>query len=97
VTVGDNANVRINPVCIALGTMPDGGWYPCPSTMIGTTFGIYSTTTYLNFMDAMAFSQQAIQMNAGVTVSCLGTNNLTYPASNTLQKIVVPLYTDTAR
>ena len=42
-TVGNNTDVTSNPPCAALGTMPDGGWYLCPTTMIGTTFGIYST------------------------------------------------------
>jgi hypothetical protein len=35
-------------------------------------------------MEAMAFSQEAIQMNAGVTVSFTGTNDPTYPASNAI-------------
>ncbi len=63
--------------------MTDGGWYPCPTTMIGTIFGVYTTSNaILNFVEAMAFSQEAIQMNAGVTVSFIGTNdNPSYPIS----------------
>jgi hypothetical protein len=64
--------------------MTDGGWYPCPTTMIGTTFGLYTTTNYLSFMEAMAFSQEAIQMNVGVTVSYIGTNDPSYPVSNAI-------------
>jgi hypothetical protein len=43
-TVGNNTDVTLNPVCVQLGAMPDGGWYPCPNSMIGTTFGIFSET-----------------------------------------------------
>jgi hypothetical protein len=43
--------------------MSDGGWYSCPNSMIGTTFGIYSITEALNFLEAMAYSQEAIHMN----------------------------------
>jgi hypothetical protein len=53
VTVGDNANVRLNPVCIAPGIMTDGGWYPCTSTMIGKVFGIYPTSLELAIMEAI--------------------------------------------
>jgi hypothetical protein len=53
--------------------------------MIGTTFGLYTNTESLNFMEAMAFSQEAIQMNAGVTVSLIGTNDIPlYPAINAI-------------
>ncbi len=41
----------------------------------------------------MAYSQEAIQMNAGVTVSVIGTNNPAYPASNALKNIVILLFT----
>jgi hypothetical protein len=84
VTVGNNADVTTNPTCVSYGTMTDGGWYLCAHSMIGTTFGVYTTTNDLNFMEAMAYSQEAIQMNAGVTVSFLGTNPASYPVSNAL-------------
>jgi hypothetical protein len=93
VTVGNNADVTMNPSCIIMGTMTDGGWYPCLTTMIGTTFGVFSTLERINFMEAMAYSQEAIQMNAGVTVSFLGTNNPLYPVSNAIQNIVILLST----
>jgi hypothetical protein len=64
--------------------MTDGGWYPCPNSMIGTTFGVYSNSAYLNFMEVMAYSQEAIHLNAGVTVSSLGTNIPGYPAINAI-------------
>jgi hypothetical protein len=44
--------------------MTDGGWYGCPNSMIGTTFGVYTISNYLNFVEVMAFSQEAIQMKA---------------------------------
>jgi hypothetical protein len=44
--------------------MPDGGWNMCPSSMTGIVFGVYTTLTTMNFIEAMAFSQEAIQMNA---------------------------------
>lgn len=94
VTVGYNTDVTKNLFCVAKGTMTDGGWYKCPSSMIGTTFGVYSTKLLLNFMEIMAYSQEAIQIGAGVTVSFLGTNVSKFPASNALKKIVVLLYTD---
>ena len=74
-TVGLDSDVTKNPVCVAKGTMPDGGWYKCPNSMIGTTFGVYSTKLLLNFMEVMAYSQEAIQIGSGVTVSFQGTNN----------------------
>ncbi len=55
----------------------------CPNSMIGTTFGVYSTTTFVDFVEAMAYSQEAIQMNA-LSVSFLGTNMPGYPASNAI-------------
>ncbi len=36
----------------------------------------------------MAYSQEAIQTNAGVTVSSIGTIDLKYIPTNSLQKIV---------
>ncbi len=35
-------------------------------------------------MEVMAYSQEAIHMNAGVTMSFLGTNGSLYPASNAI-------------
>jgi hypothetical protein len=84
VTFGISAAVASNPVCVALAKITDGGWYFCPTSMIGKVFGMYSNNDYLNFMEAMAYTQEAIQMNAGVTVSFIGTNDLTYPASNAI-------------
>jgi hypothetical protein len=63
--------------------MTDGGWNMCPNSMIGTTFGVYSTSTYVNFVEAMAYSQEAIQMNA-LSVSFLGKNMPGYPVSNAI-------------
>ena len=64
--------------------MTDGGWYLCPDSMIGTTFGVYSETNELNFLEAMAYSQEAIHMNPGVTLSLLGTNDPLYLADNVI-------------
>jgi hypothetical protein len=62
-TVGNDSDVTKNSVCVPLGAMTDGGWYPCPNSMIGTTFGVYTKSEYLNFLEAMAYSQEAIHMN----------------------------------
>jgi len=40
-------------------------------------------------MEVMAFLQEAIQLNKGVTVSFLGTNEAVYLASNAISKLVV--------
>ena len=73
-TVGNDADVTKNAVCIDLNTMTDGGWYLCPKSLTGNTFGVYSTIQILNFMEVMAYSQEAIQTNDGVTVSSIGTS-----------------------
>jgi hypothetical protein len=52
--------------------------------MSGTTFSIYSTTNFVMLMKAMAFTKEAIQMNAGASVSVIGTKSLLMPASNAL-------------
>jgi hypothetical protein len=52
--------------------------------MTGTTFGLFVTSDVFNFMEVAAYSQEAIQLNAGVTVSFLGTNTAGYPVSNAL-------------
>jgi hypothetical protein len=64
--------------------MTDGGWHPCPNSMIGTTFGVYTKSLALNFVEAMAYSQEAIHLNAGITMSFLGTIYPGYPASNAI-------------
>jgi hypothetical protein len=46
--------------------MSNGGWYLCPISMIGTTFGVYSKVEYVNFVEAMAYSQEAIHWKAAV-------------------------------
>jgi hypothetical protein len=52
--------------------------------MTGTTFGFYTTSGYLKFLEVSAYSQEAIQMNPGVTVSFIGNNTAGYPVSNAL-------------
>jgi hypothetical protein len=64
--------------------MTDGGWHRCPNSMIGTTFGVYTKSTYLSFVEVMAFSQEAIQNNAGIITSFLGTNEPGFSASNAI-------------
>ena len=64
--------------------MTDGGWYLCPTSITGTTFGLYTTSDYFNFLEVVAYSQEVIQMNAGVTVSFIGINNSFYPVNNAL-------------
>ena len=59
-------------------------------SMIGTTLGMYSTSSGFNFFELMAYSQEAIQMNAGVIVSFIGTNNDPfYLVSNAITNIVI--------
>ena len=43
VTIGDNSDVTLNPVCVTKGTLVDGGWGMCPTSMKGLYFGIYVT------------------------------------------------------
>ncbi len=83
-TVGNNTDVTLNPVCIPLGGFLDGGWSMCPNSMIGTTFGVYTISNYLDFVEVMAYSQEAIHLNAGITMSFLGTNNPIYPITNVI-------------
>jgi hypothetical protein len=45
VTVGNNADVTLNPTCVTVDD--DGGWYLCATALTGTTFGVYKTTEYL--------------------------------------------------
>jgi hypothetical protein len=54
----------------------------CPNSMIGTTFGVYSSIDNLDFVEVMAYSQEAIHLDTGITMSFLGTNNPTYPVAN---------------
>jgi hypothetical protein len=65
--------------------MTGGGCHMCPNSIIGTTFGVFSNTNQVNFVEAMAFSQEAIQMNA-LSVSFLGKNDNTDPASNAIKQ-----------
>ena len=60
VTFGNNSNFTLNAICVAFGTMPEGGWYKCPNSMTGIVFSVYSTTQTVNFMEIMAYSQDAI-------------------------------------
>jgi hypothetical protein len=56
----------------------------CPNSMTGVVFGVYSTTMYIQFLEAIAYSQEGIHLNTGVTVSFLGTNAAPYLASNAI-------------
>ena len=62
VTFGNDADVTLNPVCVPAGTMNSAGWYLCPTSMTGIVFGIYSIDNSVEFafMEAMAYSQEAI-------------------------------------
>jgi hypothetical protein len=60
VTVGNNQDVTQNPVCVPAGAVTDGGWNMCQNSMIGIVFGVYTNKGYLNFVEVMAFSQEAI-------------------------------------
>jgi hypothetical protein len=75
------------------GAMTAGGWYVRQDSMTGVFFGIYSTHNWLDPVEIMLYSQEAIQMNA---ISAVATNpNANFPAANALQKIVVLLATAT--
>lgn len=52
--------------------------------MTGVVFGVYSTTNFFHFLEAMAYSQEGIHLNTGVTVSLLATNATPYLASNAI-------------
>ncbi len=92
-TFGTNSVVTSNPVFMPAGAMTDGGWYMCLDSMIGTIFGIYSTTDFIDFTEIMLYSQEAIQMNA---LSAVATNPWTNaPSANALKKLVVLLVTAT--
>jgi hypothetical protein len=60
VTIGNDADVTMNPICVPFGLITDGGWYLCATSMTGTVFGIYNTNNYVTFVEAMAYSQEAI-------------------------------------
>ncbi len=76
-----------------VGSMTNGGWYMCLNSMTGTIFGLYSTTDYLDFVEIMLYSQEAIQMNA---LSAVASNpDVSFPAANAIQKLVVLLATST--
>lgn len=83
-TVGNNSNVLLNPICVPFGAITDGGFNMCPNSMDGVVFGVYSTTNFFHFLEAMAYSQEGIHLNIGVTVSFLGTNAAPYLASNAI-------------
>jgi hypothetical protein len=55
--------------------------------MSGTIFGLYSTTDKTDFVEIMLYSFEAIQMNSLSAVATKPSDS--YPATNTLQKIVV--------
>ena len=74
-----------------VGAMTDGGWYMCLDSMTGTIFGLYSTTDFLDFVEIILYSQEAIQMNAQSAVATDNTG--TRLAPNALQNIVVLLTT----
>jgi len=83
-TVGYNANPNSNPTCIYEYTMTDGGFYMCSSIMQGNVFGFWMYADYFNFMEAMAYSQEAIQMNALSTSIISGSAHSGHPISNAI-------------
>ncbi len=84
VTVGFNANPVSNPTCIYEYTMTDGGFYMCSSIMQGKVFGFWGYADYYNFNEAMAYSQEAIQMNALSTAIISGSADVNHPISNAI-------------
>lgn len=58
-SVGLNTNVQLNPICINVNTVKNGGWWSCGFT--GLYFGIFSSNnTPLNFVEVLAYSDYAI-------------------------------------
>jgi len=53
--------------------MSDGGWCNCAPSMTGTVFSVYSNNAIVSFMEVMAYTQKALQINTGVTVTSIGT------------------------
>ncbi len=82
-TFGDDPDHTKNTVCVPLGTMIDGGWYMCPVILTGKIFSYFSANEVIQLWEAMAFSEEAIQMNAGA-VSKTGYNYPNYPIENSL-------------
>ena len=41
ITLGTNADVKLNPVCVQ--DFADSGWYECATPLKGTQLGIYRT------------------------------------------------------
>ena len=72
-TFGYNSDVTINPICAACSNMISGGWCNCDSWMTGNVFGVYTNNDILSFMEVMAYTQKALQINPGVTVLIAGT------------------------
>ena len=87
-TFGGNLDVTMNPVCIALGNITDGGWYLCPTSITGTIFGFYTTSEYLHCLEVLVYTQEAIQLH-GLSTAFVGINNPAYPTNNVLQKFVI--------
>ncbi len=73
-TFGDNPDVTTNtPFCTECNNMMNGGWCNCASSMTGTVFGVYSMQAIVSFMEVMAYTQKALQINTDVTVTSIGT------------------------
>jgi hypothetical protein len=74
VTFGDNPNVMTNtPFCTECINMMNGGWCNCASPITGTVFGVDSNYAIVSFIEVMAYTQKALQINTGVTVTSIGT------------------------
>ena len=41
ITLGTNADIKLNPVCVQ--DITDSGWYECMTPMKGTQLGLYRT------------------------------------------------------
>jgi hypothetical protein len=46
--------------------MTNGGWWPCYRPLSGSYFSVTSDLSEVDFMEAMIYNQQAIQLKAKV-------------------------------
>jgi len=71
--------------------MTESGFYMCTPALPGKVFGIYyvaAEVLYVNFLEVMVYTQEAIQLNALSSTVLTGTTS-SLPPSNAMQNIVV--------
>lgn len=69
--------------------MSDGGWCNCAPSMTGTVFSVYSNIAIVSFMEVMAYTQKALQINTDVTVTSIGAELFPFVINNAGSKTVI--------